>query len=88
MYTDAFWGPKELENCRFAKEYHMPEVYHGDGPYIFISYKHEDAEIVMMEIEQLQKKGINVWYDAGLALGEPWDEVEVKNHIDIRLQSF
>ena len=60
----------------------MPEVYHGDGPYIFISYRHADAEIVMMEIEQFQKKGINVWYDEGLALGEPWDEVEVKNHIE------
>lgn len=60
----------------------MPEVYHGDGPYVFISYSHKDADIVMSEIEQLQKKGINTWYDAGLALGLTWDKDEVKRHIE------
>ena len=60
----------------------MPEVYHGDGPYVFISYSHKDARTVMSEIEMLQKKGINTWYDAGLALGETWDEAEVKRHIE------
>ncbi len=60
----------------------MPKVYHGDGPYIFISYSHKDKDIVMSEIEQLQEKGINTWYDAGLALGLTWDEDEVKRHIE------
>jgi len=49
-------------------------AYHGDGPYIFVSYSHEDDAVVFQEIRWLQDQGINVWYDEGIRPGSEWTE--------------
>jgi len=36
-------------------------AYQGDQPYIFVSYAHEDAELVYPEIQWLKDQGFNIW---------------------------
>ena len=55
-------------------------AYEGDEPYIFISYSHDDSELVFTEIEKFHKDGYNVWYDEGITSGEGWHEI-VENSI-------
>ena len=38
-------------------------AYQGDEPYIFVSYAHEDSEVVYPEIQWLKDQGFNIWYD-------------------------
>lgn len=56
------------------------EVYEGDEPYIFVSYKHRDYEKVYPVLYKLHKAGINIWFDAGLPLGNNYD-IQIANHI-------
>ena len=56
------------------------EAYHGDGPYIFISYKHADWKIVYPVIKKLHDAGFNIWYDADLKKGKYYD-IQIANHI-------
>lgn len=48
--------------------------YQGDEPYIFVSYSHEDSEIVYAEIQWLKDQGFNIWYDEGISPGHEWHE--------------
>ena len=57
----------------------MKEAYEGNKPYIFISYSHQDTELISPFMEELQKH-FNVWYDDGIHLGEAWTE-EVARHL-------
>jgi len=51
-------------------------AYQGDEPYIFVSYAHDDAELVYPEISRLKNRGFNIWYDEGIRPGSTWrDEV-------------
>ena len=50
-----------------------PKAYGGDKPFIFISYAHKDAEIVIPIICELQNGGHRIWYDEGIAPGSNWD---------------
>ncbi|MDD2294434.1 MAG: TIR domain-containing protein [Eubacteriales bacterium] len=51
-------------------------AYHGNEPYIFISYAHVDAAKVFAEIKNFNKSGYNVWYDEGISPGNEWtDEI-------------
>ena len=50
-------------------------AYQGDEPYIFISYSHDDADLVHPEIERFYNDGYNVWYDEGIISGEGWHEI-------------
>ncbi len=51
-------------------------AYVGDEPYIFVSYAHEDSEVVYPEIQWLRGQGFNIWYDEGISPGSAWsDEV-------------
>jgi len=51
-------------------------AYKGDGPYVFVSYSHDDAELVYPEITRLKDAGFNIWYDEGISPGATWrDEV-------------
>ena len=59
----------------------VPVAYKGDLPYIFISYAHKDAEIVLPVIARLQADGYRVWYDEGIAPGSNWDEY-ISAHLD------
>lgn len=69
----------------FYKQSHvlnMPfEAYDGDGPYIFISYKHVDWMKVYPIIRRFKKEGFNIWYDANLPQGENYD-IEIANRIE------
>ena len=50
------------------------EEYRGDAPYVFVSYSHQDKEVVYIELVRLKKLGFNVWYDAGLSPGSRWSD--------------
>ncbi|MDO5859411.1 hypothetical protein, partial [Methanobrevibacter sp.] len=41
-------------------------AYEGDEPYIFISYSHDDSDLVFPEIERFHNDGYNIWYDEGI----------------------
>lgn len=45
-------------------------------PYIFVSYAHKDAAVVLPAIKAFQDRGYAVWYDEGIAAGVDW-----KKHI-------
>ena len=47
-------------------------AYDGDGPYVFVSYSHEDDELVYPEIRWLQDQGFSVWYDEGISGASRW----------------
>tara|TARA_B100002003_G_scaffold166011_1_gene154217 strand:- start:4037 stop:6130 length:2094 start_codon:yes stop_codon:yes gene_type:complete len=49
-------------------------AYKGEESYIFVSYAHEDDELVYPEIEWLQSQGFNIWYDEGISPGSTWRE--------------
>jgi hypothetical protein len=48
--------------------------YIGEGNYVFISYSHVDKELVEKDIVELQKRGANIWFDAGINAGEDWEK--------------
>lgn len=50
-------------------------------PYIFISYAHKDAKLVMPIINQAENDGYNIWYDEGIDPGTEWDE-NIARHIE------
>ena len=52
----------------------MKELYEGDGNFIFISYAHRDASLVMPIITTLRECNFRVWYDGGIQAGTEWPE--------------
>ena len=44
-------------------------------PYIFISYSHEDRDIVVQIIDVLEKNGYRVWYDKNIDPGKRYAEI-------------
>lgn len=50
-----------------------PAAYLGDQPYLFVSYSHDDKEVVYHMITRLQINGARIWYDEGL---NPGDDVK------------
>jgi TolB-like protein len=51
-------------------------AYRGDGPYVFVSYAHDDADAVFPELVWLKEQGFNIWYDEGIGAGTEWrDEI-------------
>lgn len=44
------------------------KAYEGDEPYIFVSYKHIDSELVFPLIKRFHDDGFNIWYDDGLQI--------------------
>lgn len=48
------------------------KAYQGNDPFIFVSYAHDDRDIVFPIIELLQNNGYHVWYDEGLHIGNDW----------------
>lgn len=49
-------------------------AYRGNDPYVFVSYSHEDDELVYPEIEWLHGEGFNIWYDEGISPGSRWSD--------------
>jgi hypothetical protein len=56
-------------------------AYQGDEPYIFVSYAHEDSDVVFSEIQWLRNQGFNLWYDEGISPGHEWHQ-ELADRID------
>lgn len=52
----------------------LPQADVGEEPFLFISYSHLDAAIVISDIIELKKHGVRLWYDASIIYGEKWDE--------------
>ena len=51
-------------------------AYRGKEPYAFISYAHDDQDIVFSEIKRFNEAGFHVWYDEGISPGNEWtDEI-------------
>ena len=51
-------------------------AYRGNEPYVFISYAHDDKDIVFAEIKRFNEAGFHVWYDEGISPGNEWtDEI-------------
>ena len=51
-------------------------AYRGDEPYLFVSYAHDDKDLVFPEIKRFNEAGFHVWYDEGIAPGNEWtDEI-------------
>ena len=46
--------------------------YSGEEPFVFVSYGHDDAELVYPEMRWLQEAGFNLWYDEGIHVGSVW----------------
>ena len=46
--------------------------YHGDQPFIFLSYSHKNAEEAKKIIRKMNSEGFRVWYDEGLIAGTEW----------------
>ena len=47
-------------------------AFQGDEPYIFVSYAHEDSDVVFPEIQWLKDQGFNLWCDEGISPGHEW----------------
>ena len=47
-------------------------AYDGDEAFVFVSYSHQDAELVYPELERLNAQGFNIWYDEGISPGAVW----------------
>ena len=47
-------------------------AYRGEEPFVFVSYAHEDADVVYPEITGLHERGFNIWYDEGISPGSAW----------------
>jgi hypothetical protein len=52
--------------------------YFGDRPFFFVSYSHEDLDVVQAEIVWIDGAGFNLWYDEGIGVGTPWREALAK----------
>ena len=53
-------------------------AYQGSEPYIFVSYAHEDGDVVYPELTWLHDQGINIWYDEGISPGSRWSDALAK----------
>ena len=58
----------------------MSYSYEGKEPYIFISYSVADRTKVSPIIDELQKKGYRIWYDAEIMPGDSWTD-SIARHI-------
>ena len=54
---------------------HGPTPYGGLEPFVFVSYKHTDAGVVMPFLSDLQRDGIRFWYDRGIPGASEWMQV-------------
>lgn len=57
------------------------KAYAGRRPFIFLSYSHKDTDIAYPLIDELQKRGFNVWFDEGIHSGVQWKRT-ITEHIN------
>ncbi len=61
------------------------EAYHGDKPFIFVSYSHNNQLAVYNEIARLHRLGYRIWYDEGIQLGSEFSGEVAKAIINCSL---
>ena len=49
-------------------------AYHGDQPYVFVCYAHDDACVVFPELQTLRKLGVHIYFDEGISRGHEWTQ--------------
>jgi len=47
-------------------------AYEGDSNYFFVSYSHDDSDLVYPEMSWLQDADFKLWYDEGIHIGSVW----------------
>jgi tetratricopeptide (TPR) repeat protein len=47
-------------------------AYKGVESYAFACYSHQDAESVYADLKEMDRHGINLWYDEGISAGSSW----------------
>lgn len=52
----------------------IPIPYTGSEKYVFVSYSHQDKDLVYKDLNRLIESGIRIWYDKGIPAGPEWDE--------------
>ena len=72
IYMNYKENPKYFTGERATKLPPPFPPYHGDEKYIFVSYAHNDSEIVFPFLKELYDKNMKIWYDEGLRAGENW----------------
>ena len=55
-----------------------PKAYRGSEPFVFVSYAHADDKLAYPLIAGLQERGLRIWFDDGMDIGDLWDEVLAK----------
>lgn len=58
-----------------------PIAYRGSEPFVFVSYAHLDAELAYPIISGLQERGMRIWFDDGLDVGDIWEDV-IPDHVE------
>lgn len=71
--------------CKKMKEI---ETYEGKEKYIFISYCHEDGDMVFPIVKRLQEEGYRIWLDTGTRGGEIWRKIIVDHLNNCELFMF
>ncbi|MDR1621823.1 MAG: toll/interleukin-1 receptor domain-containing protein [Synergistaceae bacterium] len=61
-------------------EYNMAPCKIGEGPFVFVSYAHDDLPIVSTVIEGIVASGYKVWYDKNIDVSSLWSD-EIANAI-------
>ncbi|MBN1803043.1 MAG: TIR domain-containing protein [Candidatus Lokiarchaeota archaeon] len=61
------------------------EAYNGDNDYIFVSYAHKDLNLVFPIINDIYKKGFNLWYDEGIQLTLDYEDFIIEKLINSKL---
>ena len=65
-------GEAIVENQKIFKPYK------GNEPFIFVSYNHDDAEVVYRIITDLHERGYRIWHDNGISTGDNFVEALAK----------
>ncbi|MDR2180956.1 MAG: toll/interleukin-1 receptor domain-containing protein [Synergistaceae bacterium] len=61
-------------------EYNLAPCKIGGGPFIFVSYAHEDVSVVSTVIDGIIASGYKVWYDKNIDVSSLWSD-EIANAI-------
>jgi hypothetical protein len=51
------------------------DPYEGRDPYLFVSYRHPDREIIAGILSELQRRGVRLWWDRSLHVGAAYADV-------------
>ncbi len=65
-----------MENDILRNELIKARPFESDKPYIFISYRHADYELVWRDVIELKNRNLNIWIDCENVNGWKFDEQE------------